>query len=195
MLTSQWPRQEYGPIREFRLDGVHVCRVGKSSLSPGTMSLISMLILNPFQVNYACLSFVGHRLEEFAFRIPLAVPCLVSIYFMVMLSFLPTTPYWLLEDKRPEEAKKLLKRLRGSPDPSDAAPESEPQRREEDLRKTQLCIQEIDADFKKIQAKTQEAKPSLASIFRPSNNMLQTRFWICCGVQFAQQMCGSNFVS
>ncbi|KAH7112818.1 general substrate transporter [Dendryphion nanum] len=109
-------------------------------------------------------------------RIPLAIPCLISMVVMASVFTIPESPRWLVNKGRSEEARICLSKFR------DLSPEDP----------------EIHAEVAGIELALEETGRSaakLSDIFTMGKDKLFYRFSLCIFLQFLQQMCGSNLIS
>ncbi|KFZ07057.1 hypothetical protein V501_06823 [Pseudogymnoascus sp. VKM F-4519 (FW-2642)] len=108
-------------------------------------------------------------------RLPLAIPTLVSILLMSTTFFLPESPRWLVRQNRLQEAAYALSALQGLPSDSDSV------------------RHEIDAISYTLESSRDTAK--FRDIFTMGHEKLFYRFMLCFFLQFAQQMSGGNLIS
>ncbi|RAH53133.1 general substrate transporter [Aspergillus piperis CBS 112811] len=129
---------------------------------------------------YAITSWVNLGLYQVktgsvAWRVPLAIPGLVSLIPMFSIFFLPESPRWLVQKGRLEQARTTLVSL------SDASV------RPEDLNGDIAAIQSI--------LESHSRGVSIMDIWRPNDEKLLFRFALCIMLQFYQQMSGGNLIS
>ena len=107
-------------------------------------------------------------------RFPLAFQAVFAIYCILVTSFLPDTPRWLLRyNSSPEKGTAVLARLRGSP-----ASHPVVQREKNDI---------LDA----IEIESRE-EGSWLDLFRGAGIAANKRFYLALGIQFMQQMSGES---
>ena len=107
-------------------------------------------------------------------RFPLAFQAVFAIYCIVVTSFLPDTPRWLLRyNSSPEKGTAVLARLRGRP-----ANHPVVQREKNDI---------LDA----IEIESRE-EGSWLDLFRGAGMAANKRFYLALGIQFMQQMSGES---
>jgi len=119
--------------------------------------------------------FEQHNLP-LQWRLPLAIPCLISMILMASVFTIPESPRWLVNKGRMEEAKASLAAFRGL--------------HNEDV--------EIASEIGGIEIALEETGRSAAKmkdIFTMGKDKLFYRFSLCIFLQFLQQMCGSNLIS
>lgn len=109
-------------------------------------------------------------------RIPLAIPCLISLIPLVTVFTIPESPRWLVNKGRAEEARIALSAFKGVPhdDPEVYA----------EIGGIELALEE-----------TGRSAAKLSDIFTMGKDKLFYRFSLCIFLQFLQQMCGSNLIS
>ncbi|KAF2015638.1 general substrate transporter [Aaosphaeria arxii CBS 175.79] len=109
-------------------------------------------------------------------RVPLAIPCLISMVVIAAVWTIPESPRWLVNKGRVEEARASLSAFKDRPldDPEISA----------ELSGIELALEE-----------TGRSAAKLSDIFTMGKDKLFYRFSLCIFLQFLQQMCGSNLIS
>lgn len=114
--------------------------------------------------------------DPLQWRIPLAIPCLISLVVMAVVFTIPESPRWLVNKGRSEEARMCLSDFKNlSPDDPEIHAE---------VAGIELALEE-----------TGRSAAKLADIFTMGKDKLFYRFSLCIFLQFLQQMCGSNLIS
>lgn len=109
-------------------------------------------------------------------RLPLAIPCLISMVVMAAVFCIPESPRWLVNKSRVEEARASLSAFKQlSPDDPEISAE---------ISGIELALEETGRSAAKIR-----------DIFTMGKDKLFYRFSLCIFLQFLQQMCGSNLIS
>jgi MFS family permease len=109
-------------------------------------------------------------------RLPLAIPCLISMIIMAAVYMIPESPRWLVRKGRVEQARASLSQF----------------------KQLDLHDAEISAEISGIELALEETSRSAArikDIFTMGEDKLFYRFSLCIFLQFLQQMCGSNLIS
>ena len=109
-------------------------------------------------------------------RIPLAIPTVISLLPMAVVFTIPESPRWLVAKGRVEDARKSLSDFKG----------------------VDLHHHDVAAEISGIELALEETKGSavkLSQIFTNGKDRLFYRFSLCIFLQFLQQMCGSNLIS
>ena len=108
-------------------------------------------------------------------RVPLAIPTLISIVPMVAIFAMPESPRWLCAKSRFEEARVSMAAFEGL--------EVDDPVISDEIAGVELALEET------------SSKAKLRDIFTMGKNKLFYRFSMCIFLQFAQQMCGANLIS
>ncbi|KAJ4355664.1 uncharacterized protein N0V89_003684 [Didymosphaeria variabile] len=109
-------------------------------------------------------------------RLPLAIPCVISLIPIAAVFSIPESPRWLVNKNRVEEAKASLARFKGtSTEDPDVVGE---------IGGIEMALEE-----------TGRSAAKLSDIFTNGKERLFYRFSLCIFLQFLQQMCGSNLIS
>jgi MFS family permease len=109
-------------------------------------------------------------------RVPLAIPTVISLVPILAVWIIPESPRWLVNKSRVEDARKSLADFKG----------------------LDLHDPEISAEISGIEFALEETGRSaakLSDIFTMGKDKLFYRFSLCIFLQFLQQMCGSNLIS
>ncbi|EMD62467.1 hypothetical protein COCSADRAFT_93619 [Bipolaris sorokiniana ND90Pr] len=109
-------------------------------------------------------------------RIPLAIPTVISVIPMLAVFSIPESPRWLVAKGHVEDARVSLSSFKG----------------------LDLHDPEITAEITGIEITLEETGRSAAKmsdIFTMGEDKLFYRFALCIFLQFLQQMCGSNLIS
>ena len=126
---------------------------------------------------YAITSWVNLGLYQVktgsvAWRVPLAIPGLVSLIPMFSIFFLPESPRWLVQKGRLEQARATLV----------------------SLNNTSAQSEDVNGDIAAIQSKLENHSRgvSIMDIWRPNDERLFYHFALCIMLQFYQQMSGGK---
>jgi MFS family permease len=122
------------------------------------------------------LGFFEQDNKPLQWRVPLAIPTVISLVPMAVVFFIPESPRWLVNKGRVEEARASLSAFRG----------------------LDIHDPEISAEISGIELALEETGRSVAKmseIFTMGKDKLFYRFSLCIFLQFLQQMCGSNLIS
>ncbi|KAJ4298235.1 hypothetical protein N0V90_006134 [Kalmusia sp. IMI 367209] len=122
------------------------------------------------------LAFYEQNNLPLQWRLPLAIPCLISLVPLAAVFSIPESPRWLVNKNRIEEAKTSLARFKGT--------------HEEDAQ----VVSEI-GGIEMALEETGRSAAKLSDIFTMGKDRLFYRFSLCIFLQFLQQMCGSNLIS
>lgn len=122
------------------------------------------------------LGFFEQDNKPLQWRIPLAIPTVISIIPMAAVFSIPESPRWLVNKGRVEEARASLAHFKG----------------------VALDDHEVGTEISGIEIALEETGRSAAKmsdIFTMGKDKLFYRFSLCIFLQFLQQMCGSNLIS
>ncbi|RDK40627.1 general substrate transporter [Aspergillus phoenicis ATCC 13157] len=121
------------------------------------------------------LGFYQIKSGSVAWRVPLAIPGLVSLIPMFPIFFLPESPRWLVQKGRLEQARATLVSLSGA----------------------SAASEDVSGDIAAIQLTLENHSRGLSimDIWRPNDEKLLYRFSLCILLQFYQQMSGGNLIS
>jgi MFS family permease len=122
------------------------------------------------------LGFFESSFKPIQWRVPLAIPTLISLVPMAAVFSIPESPRWLVAKGRSEEARASLAAFKGI-DMHDPEISTE-------LSGIELALEE-----------TGRSAAKLGDIFTMGKDKLFYRFSLCIFLQFLQQMCGSNLIS
>ncbi|KAH9863019.1 hypothetical protein IAQ61_009294 [Plenodomus lingam] len=122
------------------------------------------------------LGFFEQDNKPLQWRIPLAIPTLISLIPMAAVFSIPESPRWLVRKGRVEEARASLSAFKGVP-MDDANVDTE-------ISGIELALEE-----------TGRSAAKMSDIFTMGKDKLFYRFSLCIFLQFLQQMCGSNLIS
>ncbi|KAH7385498.1 general substrate transporter [Phaeosphaeria sp. MPI-PUGE-AT-0046c] len=122
------------------------------------------------------LGFFEASNKPIQWRVPLAIPTLISIVPMAVVFMIPESPRWLVNKNRSEEARASLAAFKAL-DPHDPEISTE-------LSGIEMALEE-----------TGRSAAKLSDIFTMGKDKLFYRFSLCIFLQFLQQMCGSNLIS
>jgi MFS family permease len=109
-------------------------------------------------------------------RIPLAIPCVISMMLMATTFYFPESPRWLVRKGRTDEARASLSAF----------------------KQLELNDPEVSAELAGIEFALEEngrGAAKFTDIFTMGPDKLFYRFSLCIFLQFLQQMCGSNLIS
>ncbi|OAL43050.1 general substrate transporter [Pyrenochaeta sp. DS3sAY3a] len=122
------------------------------------------------------LGFFEQDNKPLQWRIPLAIPTVISLVPMAAVFSIPESPRWLVNKGRVEEARASLAAFKGASqeDPEVAA----------EISGIELALEE-----------TGRSAAKMSDIFTMGKDKLFYRFSLCIFLQFLQQMCGSNLIS
>ncbi|KAI8941877.1 hypothetical protein NX059_003074 [Plenodomus lindquistii] len=122
------------------------------------------------------LGFFEQDNKPLQWRIPLAIPTVISLIPLLAVFSIPESPRWLVNKGRVEDARASLSRFRGVPmdDPNVGT----------EISGIELALEETGRSAAKI-----------SDIFTMGKDKLFYRFSLCIFLQFLQQMCGSNLIS
>lgn len=111
-----------------------------------------------------------------AWRVPLALPAILSVVLAMSIFFFPESPRWLLSVGQPDRARSELARIRDI------------DRDHDDI------VREI-ASIEFSLEETARNAGSIRDIFRMKDGKLFYRFMLCIGLQFWIQMTGAQVIS
>ncbi|CAO2653536.1 Nn.00g029470.m01.CDS01 [Neocucurbitaria sp. VM-36] len=122
------------------------------------------------------LGFFEQDNKPLQWRLPLAIPTVISMIPLAAVFSIPESPRWLVNKGRVEEARSSLSAFKGLPmdDPTVGA----------EISGIELALEETGRSAAKI-----------SDIFTMGKDKLFYRFSLCIFLQFLQQMCGSNLIS
>jgi sugar porter (SP) family MFS transporter len=122
------------------------------------------------------LGFYEQDNKPLQWRLPLAIPTIISLVPIAAVFSIPESPRWLVNKGRVDEARASLSQFKG----------------------LDLHDHEISAEISGIELALEETGRSaakLSDIFTMGKDKLFYRFMLCIFLQFLQQMCGSNLIS
>jgi MFS family permease len=114
--------------------------------------------------------------DPLQWRIPLAIPCVISMMLMATTFYFPESPRWLVRKGRTDEARASLSAF----------------------KQLELNDPEVSAELAGIEFALEEngrGAAKFTDIFTMGPDKLFYRFSLCIFLQFLQQMCGSNLIS
>ncbi|KAI0157378.1 sugar transporter [Xylariaceae sp. FL1272] len=120
------------------------------------------------------LSYVND--QEFAWRLPLAIPLLFCIMLLTLPMLFPESPRWLVSKGRVDEARQSLIELHGREGTTDATLEA--------VISTLLH-----------EPKSSEAEPGYLDLLKPSHQRLFYRLCLAFTINFIAQMTGANVIT
>ncbi|KAI9931166.1 hypothetical protein ASPWEDRAFT_56134 [Aspergillus wentii DTO 134E9] len=121
------------------------------------------------------LGFYQIKTGSVPWRLPLAIPGVISLVPLASIFFLPESPRWLVRTGRIDQARETLSNLKGAPIASDQI--------QRDISAIQFSLEEVSQGV------------SILDIVRPNDEKLLYRFGLCILLQFYQQMSGGNLIS
>lgn len=122
------------------------------------------------------LGFFEVNNKPLQWRLPLAIPTLISLVPLATVFSIPESPRWLVNKGRVEEARASLSQFKGL-DPNDSEISTE-------LNGIEIALED-----------TGRSAARISDVFTMGKDKLFYRFSLCIFLQFLQQMCGSNLIS
>lgn len=126
---------------------------------------------------------MSHVQSEAQFRFPIAFQMAFALVTILLMSFLPESPRWLIAHNRADEARQILWRLQP------AAKEISP-----DHAVIEAEMSEITNSLSEERA-AQGDGISLLAMFRSNSQRFRRRTLLGMAGQFIQQMCGINLIT
>lgn len=124
--------------------------------------------------SWVSLGFFQIKNSSVAWRVPLAIPNLLSITIMSTIYFMPESPRWLMKHGRVEEARQALSALRDSSGDST----------------------EVNAEIGLIEGVLETGQASITwKLLRNGGDKLAYRLILCLLIQFWQELSGSALVA
>lgn len=123
------------------------------------------------------LGFFQIKTGSLSWRLPIALPCLVSLMLMFTIWLFPESPRWLVAQGRRQEACSNLMVLRNASN-----------------GQTDLIAAELSSIEHSLEGNTGQGT-KLRDIFTMGEDKLLYRFMLCIILQFFQQMTGGNLIS
>jgi sugar porter (SP) family MFS transporter len=115
--------------------------------------------------------------NEFVWRFPLALQCLFALLTMILLSFTPESPRWLVLRNRPEEAHAIIARLLAKP------------------RDDEEVLFNLRAIVDSIQYEQEFSRPGLKEFFHGGRQQNFRRIVLGASASFMQQIGGTNVIA
>lgn len=122
------------------------------------------------------LGFYQIKSGSASWRVPLALPCVISMLLMSAIFFLPESPRWLVRMGRIEEARRNLSALKDL-----------------DVDDTTIAYEISGIEYSLEE--TSKKAASMRDLFTMKDGKLFYRFMLCIMLQFFQQMSGGNLIS
>ncbi|KAF2208637.1 hypothetical protein CERZMDRAFT_114384 [Cercospora zeae-maydis SCOH1-5] len=121
------------------------------------------------------LGFYQIKSGTLSWRLPLMIPCIVSVILMAFTYVVPESPRWLASRGRMEQARGNLSKLRDVP----------------------IDSFEVANEMGAIEHTLEATKDSVRKrdLFKMGEDKVFYRFMLCLAIQFFQQWCGSNLIS
>ncbi|KAM0256107.1 hypothetical protein ACHAQJ_005194 [Trichoderma viride] len=124
--------------------------------------------------SWVCLGFFQIKNSSVAWRVPLALPNILSITIMSSVYFLPESPRWLVRRGRVDEARRALSALRDSP----------------------IDSAQVNAEIGHIESAIETTQASITwKSLRNGRDKIAYRLMLCLLIQFWQELSGSTLVA
>ncbi|KAH8725633.1 general substrate transporter [Phaeosphaeriaceae sp. PMI808] len=122
------------------------------------------------------LGFFEANNKPLQWRLPLAIPTLISLVPMAAVFSIPESPRWLVNKGHVEEARASLSTFKGL-----------------DIHNPEISVEISGIEL--ALEETGHSATKMSDIFTMGKDKLFYRFSLCIFLQFLQQMCGSNLIS